>query len=226
MVKTRTTKFKTRRGKRLRRFRYGRRKLAYPRINSLTKYNQHHYLRWETTDRTLPLTNVSGINAISMNFYLDLVQNASELTSLYDQYKIKWVKVLMEWSPLVPIPYESNNTWSGSGAANPILYYKRDYDDSNIATESEFKQSNQTRAMRLHPNRTQSIFLRPACNAVLFEGVSGSGYTPKWRQRIDCADSGVPHYGLKMLFKSPNTIPNYGTVLFRVQYAIECYNTR
>lgn len=216
---------KTFRRKRLRRFRNFRRKLINARANALTKYNQHHYLRWETTDRTCPLTNISGVNALSMDFHLDLLQNYTEITNLYDQYKIKWIKLHMEWSPLVPIPYDTANAWSSSGAHNPIVYFKRDYDDSGVASETDLKQSNQTRVMRLHPNRDQTIFLRPAILYQIYEGATSTGYAPKWRQRVDCGDPTVPHYGLKILFKCPPGV-NYGTVNFRIQYAIECYNTR
>lgn len=216
---------KTRGRKRLRRFRNYRRQRLNTRAVALTKYNIHHYLRWETTDRTIPLTNITGINSLGMSFQLDLLQNYTELTALYDQYKIKWVKLHFDWSPLVPIPYDTANAFSGSGAHNPIVYFKRDYDDATAPTEIEMKQSNQTRALRLHPNRNQTIFLRPAILHQIYEGATATAYAPKWRERLDCADVSVPHYGLKMLIKSPPS-SNYGTVNIRVQVALECYNTR
>lgn len=218
---------KTRRTNKLRRFRYGRRKLAYPRYISASKYNKHNYLRWETEERVLTLpANVTGTAFDAYVFRLNALQNVAELTALYDQFRINWVKLLISWSPKQTFNTDYVNNWVASGAFTPQLWYMKDYDDANVPVDiTEFKQSNKARALRLMPNKDVKIVMKPACLNLVYEGAVDNAYVPKWRQYIDCADNSTPHYGLKLAV-SYLPLQDLGALNIRIQYGVTMKQTR
>lgn len=174
---------------------------------------------------TLGATSVDTVGyqfGAAMQFRLENVQTFTDFTSLYDQYKIKAVKV-----DIVPL---SDSSTSQSSGFLPTLYWARDNDDGGIApaAEADLRQRQDCKTMRLTGPR--SIYIRnPKCTTDV--EVQGAGVTLASKIEsagwIDCNDSNVMHNGLKMWFKNvdlrvaPNTITAFR---FELTYYLEFRN--
>lgn len=143
----------------------------------------------------------------SLQFRLENVQSFTDFTALYDQYKIKGVKITL-------IPLSDSSTSQSSGFL-PTLYWARDNDDGGAApvAESDLRQRQDCKTMRLTGPRSMYISNPKVTTDV---EVQGAGVTLASKIEsagwMDCNDSNVMHNGLKMWFKnvdlraSPNTI--------------------
>lgn len=133
----------------------------------------------------------------SMQFRLANVQSNSDFVALYDQYKIKGVKVT-----IVPL---SDTATSQASSFLPTLYWARDYDSANVAPagEADLRQRQDVKTMRLTGPR--SIYIKnPKCitdvegqgaGVMLASKVENAGW-------VDCNDTNIMHNGLKMWFKN------------------------
>lgn len=180
--------------------------------------NQHKFIRWETTDREVALNTVGGTQTLGMTFALNLLANYSELTTLYDQYRIDYVKLYFSWSPSALVTQWATPLY-------PTAMYRTDFDDTAGVSELDLKQSPKTRYMRINPNAIQKFGFKPSVLVQLFESGVSTAYAPKWKQRIDCTDSSTEHYGIKMIF---NHVPNVdqGVVTVRAKYWLTMFNPR
>lgn len=205
---------------------------ASPRLG-LQSVNVHKYVRWEDTDRKIDLPAVALPAAATQfqahAFTLASLANASEFTALYDQYEITHVQAHVMWAPKNTdgVSFTATTTaFFASGVGNPILYYHTDFDDAtNPSSLSEFKQSNKTKMLMLRPGKIIKINLKPAVLHMIYESVGSTAYGPKWRQRIDCADDSVPHYGLKYAIDYLNGT-DMGEVTIRYKYWVRFFNVR
>lgn len=158
----------------------------------------------------------------SMQFRLENVQTAGDFTQLYDQYKIKGVKVTI-------VPLSDNSTAQSSGFL-PTLYWARDYDSAGVApsNEAELRSRQDCKTMRLTGPR--SIYIRsPKCTTDV--EVQGAGVTLASKIEnagwIDCADTNVMHNGLKMWFKNVDLRVSPGTITafrFELTYYLQFRN--
>lgn len=184
--------------------------------------NMHNFIRREGIGlRTLTInTNATGQAFFGVFFRLSNTTNASELTQLYDSYRINAVTVTMSWNP------ESGVVVPANPANFPEFWYKRDYDDAVTPTSTTmFEQSNQTRIWRPTNSRTfKSFRIRPAVINTI-GGDDGVFSSSMWRPWIDCSDANVPHYGLKIMVNGAAST-NYGRLSLRVAYRVSCKNVR
>lgn len=193
---------------------------------AINKTNVHHFVRWSSEETPIQVScnfGSSGVSPLGLNFRLNDVVNPTEFTTLYDQYKIKGVKIYFDYSPDVAGQGGSGNSLI---AYYPKLWMKRDYDDSGTPTLTQMTESNQTRCLRFNANRTTlSTFLRPSCLQELYQSSVSTAFSPLWRQWIDCGNPSVPHYGLKLLAQGlPST--NLGAISVRVKYYLAFKNVR
>lgn len=160
------------------------------------KYNLHHYKRWATP------TNVSllgPMTASSGSFFMSLsdVRNPTELTNLYDQYKITGVKIRFKLTTNPDAASQTNTVNTLTANIFPKLLIVRDYDDIATETPNEMRERNNTKMYILRPNSFIDIFVRPAVrNQLYLDGVTTAS-SPLWGQWLDCSSSQVPHYGIK-----------------------------
>lgn len=189
---------------------------------AINKTNVHHFVRWEPQDDPNVLScnfGSSGVSPTALTFSLDKVVNPSEFTQLYDQYKIKGIKIYFDYSP---------DVGGGTGATSlmPKLWIKRDYDDASTPTLTQMTESNQSRCIRFNDNRTTfSIFIRPSTLKSIYRTSLTQAYGPEWRQWLDCANPDIPHYGLKLLAQGlPST--NLGAITVRCKYYLAFKNVR
>lgn len=178
--------------------------------------NRHHFVRsceavisndiatnvpCVSSDATIintPIGLVGGVNpynssanyAGTMTFALDKLIAHSEFTTLYDQYKIKGVKVTFE--------YAANSTDANhfSSPAPKIIFF-RDYDDIIATSMSDISQREATTARRTLRGAVSTIVKPRVKDYVeLTPGAStpGATYQRRW---IDCNVANLQHYGLK-----------------------------
>lgn len=192
-----------------------------------TKGEQVHYhIRWKTLDTSIPLNLAgAGIKNTNFQFALSDLQNYTELSALYDQYKITKCIMYLNWSPFDDANNYVNDNYSTPELLAPILNYLVDYDDTSVMTEAELKQRSRVKQIRMKPGVQYKIALTPACLTEIYRTGVSSSYAPKFNQILDMGSPDVPHYGLKTLVKY-HPAKDIGSINVRFKYYVSCYNTR
>lgn len=174
--------------------------------------------------------NSSGNYAATMTFAIDKTSSYTELSALYDQYKIKNVRLVFE--------YGAEGGYADHGAVpTPKLVYFRDYDDTAITTMSELNQREAITARRfLHSSRPVILNVKPKLRDYIeaSPGVSSSAATYR-RAWIDFTTTNIQHFGLKFALLDWPTW-NGGTqsaeflarpiLRVRCEYTLICRNVR
>lgn len=166
-----------------------------------------------TTGVTTPINN-------GLSFNLTQLPNYTELTSLYDQYMIKGIRVNIQ--PLLTEGIASVLSGSTNVWGYPKLSTVIDYDDSTIpASEDVYMQYStlrQTGAFKEHKR-----YFKPKCRlAGLDAGATITANTVRGANWIDTGVPTVPHYGLKVF--QPGPIAS-GTPLVSSSIAYSVYAT-
>lgn len=127
-----------------------------------------------------------GVVSGGYTFALSNLPDYTEFTSLYDQFRIKWVKVKFIFQTQVAETAPVNS---------PGMFYSViDLDDASAPTLSycqSAKWAKLTQAVGTHTR-----FLRPRTLTQLYNGL-GSAYAVNKIQWLDCDYANTPHYGLK-----------------------------
>lgn len=148
-------------------------------------------------------------------FKLSNVLQNSDLTALYDRYKINGIK----WKI---IPCSNIASVNGQGLI-PSMVYHVDYDDdSTPATDADVRVKAGAKEVRL--DRPRTIYFKPKvaqmiAGASVVPGASTAYSIPQRAPYINCSYPGVPHYGLKMFFRNVNLFP--GSASVNTQFRIE-----
>lgn len=123
--------------------------------------------------------------------------NYTELTSLYDQYRIDWVECEFYFS-------NNNSSVNSPQTTLPILYICKDYDDANQAFVSDIQQYSTQETWQLGNNQgkdgKRTIRVKPNVDVVVFKDVATSGYARGKPMYIDTGSPVVPHYGIKVAY--------------------------
>lgn len=193
----------------------------------ITKYNVHKYRRMGRSLSVPLVSNATGETSIAMQFNLLDVVNSTELTVLYDHFRIDYVTIAFQWSPKVPSTPAYNNPAS---MVTPSMYYAKDYDDDTPATSlTVLKERGNIQLRRLSPYRVVKVHLKPASLLAVIRDPAPSppSFTvqPKWNSKIDCAAANTPHYGLKVLFDYV-TGNSLGAIDVQTFYHITMFGTR
>lgn len=167
---------------------------------------------------------------LGLSFALNDVPNASEFTTLFDQYRIKSVSVKMTpiWNNVEASNVDSNDT---SEAQNMIATYVYDFDNiTGILDIEELNQYQRRHQKTLAGTRSKKMFLNPRAQVrVLTAGGASTNALSSSLQWQDCADPNVPYYGIRMLVKPINIQynPTDNFVLrFDFTYVLQFKNVR
>lgn len=148
---------------------------------------------------------------------LSSVINSTEFGNLYDQYKIKWVK-LQFWLRVDP------SAQSATTASYPKLYWFRDQDDQTLASQNEMRERSNLKIAVLRPDRPITIWIKPNVLNQVYRGVATVSYVPVWNQFLDMTNQDVNHYGIKY------NIDNFTNTNYIIDgeqtYYFDCKNTR
>lgn len=184
---------------------------------SIPSRNMHRFVRW-----TVPVVNtVSGATSESAFVWtFDNLINKDDFTTLYDRYRIDYIQCRAQ---LITNP-DANN-FVNSALPNytnwfPKLWWCADYDDGAQETLDELKQRAKTKCVLLRPNSMYKFGVKPAILAQTYRTAVSTGYSPKWKQWIDMAQTNVPHYGIKYVIDAQSLDPLQD---FRVQFDFKVY---
>ncbi len=132
-----------------------------------------------------------GTSNNSLAPYLNLLDQAGTFTALFDQWRIVEMVVHIHPSNRVGSPLQYTQTLP------PAVYFIVDNDDAASPGTLSAMREYQTCKL-LDPYQPHTIHVRPRIAAALYNGAStGYGLAPvgTW---IDCSNSSVPYYGVKL----------------------------
>lgn len=169
-----------------------------------------------------------------MTFMLSNVQNYTEFTNLFDQYKITKVEVLLKLHTNTFFQLATDGTTAiNAPVAFPTIYMYNDHDDADTPTLVDMRQRQKVVRRVLRPNSVVKWSVRPSILNQLYRTALTTGYAPKFNQFIDCSATDVPHYGWKYYLDYDGyTTPSgggYGQdihVNVELKYHFECKDAR
>lgn len=189
----------------------------------------HRHFRWTTLEQRIDLTVPAaaagtgnyGILGYGTAFTLSNLVNFSELTQLYDQYKI--ARVYLRFN------YNSNPGASTLGTPDAGLGLEmlicNDYDDVNTPTYNELAQRSTTKRYRLTNNKpTRTWKLRPRVLNEVYRSSLTTHYNPMSAPFLDATAADVPHLGTKWVLL--NSMPSDVGVSVDVGMVVYCKGTR
>lgn len=187
--------------------RYGR---SYPRYRGINT-RMHNFVRnVSTSGGSIPVDSFNGFSTgvfdLQFSFALSGVTvylggttwqvfslpNYTELTALYDQYRIDYVE--MEF-------FYSVNTSSGTTFPLPIIYLAKDYNDPGSAPVTILQQYENCVTWQIGEQRGDGkkvIRVKPNVDINVYNTPVSSGYARSKPIFIDTNSPNVPHYGAKL----------------------------
>lgn len=167
----------------------------------------------------------SGQFGLGFKFNLAQVVNSTDLTNLFDSYRIKAVKLVFNLSYNVASGFVSGTSVAAQSSVIPLMHIAEDVDDASTPgsalavqelTKCRTKRLTQTVSMMVRPRAQQSI--------VGMNGTQGGLLNPKtW---LDTASTGIDHFGVKCWIEDwpIGSIPQDRNVGITVTptYYIEC----
>jgi len=191
----------------------------------------HSYRRYGTPS-TVTLTGAATESDNCDTFAMSNVIGYTELTNLYDQYKIRSVTMKFH---LVTNP--DRLTQPGQNPASdylappnyPKLWWARDYDDSSAVSLATMREMGKAKFKILRPNSIVSVTIRPAVLTQLYRTETTTGYSPSWPKKLDCSQANIPHYGLKWIIDTDGvSLFTNSQYIVRIEYVynMTLFNTR
>lgn len=149
--------------------------------------------------------------ARNYNFTFDMLQQSTEFTELFDNYRITMIELRIQLivNPNAAYP---NNATTSSATVNPTnwypkLWYVVDKDGGATETLATMRERQGVRCRVLQPNKEVVIRFKPAVRTLTYTTATTQGFAPK-SIKLDMADANVPHYGINMVFDSNGQDPN------------------
>lgn len=157
--------------------------------------------------------NVPGAIFTMLN---DII-NPSDITNLFDNYRIKWIKIRV---------YCTSTTATAGGLAQlPSIIYNVDDDDVSIPTANFMREKSGSVQRMFYPGKPVTIFWRPKVARQLNSGAgSFLGNEVARSPWINSTYPAVSHFGLKFALLDVNlntTASTYTQFKWDFQYCIE-----
>lgn len=185
------------------------------------KRDTHFFTRWGAGGDSQFTITGSAINnpyIYGMSYSFSQIASSSDFINLFDMYKITHIQVRFHLR-------QSPESQVGALGNYPKLWYFIDHDDANPPpTLNNFREHTKCRSVVLTPSRSAVINFKPATLAMMYRTASTTGYSPKFNQWIDCNDSVVQHYGLKVAID--NFINSNYTVDVDTRFWFACKDAR
>lgn len=144
-------------------------------------------------------------------FALSACLNYTAYTAMWDQYMIQ--KVVVTWKPIrTQMVVTQNEAVAPATFTNiPSVVYARDHDDLSPVTFADTKV--RYGAVEKLATRGHAMKIYPATLSEVYKSAISTGYAPKFKTWLDCADSTIPHYGVRLAMEQAEPLG---------QYALEC----
>jgi len=145
----------------------------------------------QTVDTTYTLTQAAITNTfLGFNFSLDQLAQYSTWTTLFDQYMIDTVQVIIRPQ------YNAIGLFVPSSVKIPLLYTVIDYDDNTAPTT--LTQLKEYSNCNVSMYETVVVQFSPHAALAAYDGSVFTSFANSTRTWIDAAYPGVKHYGVKM----------------------------
>lgn len=130
----------------------------------------------------------------TIQFRLDELENYTELTALFDQYKIVSCKIKVQ-----------STFFSSTQTSTPVPFidYIQDHDDSTMPSISLMRQKMGVKTKYFGSRSNVSLGVRPKAAQLLYNGLT-SGYAIPNRNGtwINASNPDVPHYSIKGIIRN------------------------
>lgn len=187
--------------------RYRRRRVYRPRIRRANWFGRKYNFKDKFLYTTLKLApnNITPLPSLGVSIRAVGLPNWAKLHTLYDQYKIYKVKLVVQPPAGVSIsPYNELNDLDPAAVSTCRQYLAYDYTDATPPTTvASMLASPATKSAPW--NRPLKMIIRPRLQKLLYETgtTTGNGYEPGFGW-IDVDDENVPHFGFKYLMDNTN----------------------
>lgn len=142
---------------------------------------------------------------LGLKFTLNDVPNASEFTTLFDQYRIKSIAIKMTpiWNNVEASEVDAGDT---SEAQVMTCTYVYDFDNVGpVLDEEELNQYQRRHQKMLAGSKPKKMYCKPRAQVrVLTAGGGATSALSSALQWQDCGDPNVPYFGIRMLVKPTN----------------------
>ncbi len=167
------------------------------------------------------ITNDTLVDATwSKIFSLNNAQNYTNFTAIFDQYRINMVQITFRpvGATTTNIPYDDTSSGT-AGRTTPNYAVSIDRDDSTLSTYSLIR-SRQFSTIR-GAGKSLTVKFRPNRLVNVFNGsASPDAYmVDNSKKFLDCANSTVPHFGIKMALE-PFSEANVYKLQMEIKYFI------
>lgn len=202
------------------------RRKRYPMYKRSIASNVHTFVRSCTLANLHSTGGALGDIHHTFSFALSDLPNFTEFTSLFDQYRIRWVELTF-----VSAVTQSDIASAGITGYSPQVvhgFFVNDYDDSlPPSSKDELMQYGNCRIIPLTGrNRPLRWKLYPHLQAAAAPGIV-------WKRNnwLDAAHDSVAHCGLKTIFTTnplTNVLADQSPIMITVyaKYCIQCKNSR
>lgn len=166
--------------------------------------NYHYHIRCAGTQDMV--TSTSAEAAYGYAFALANVDNHTELTNLYDYFRI----VKVEW---LMFPHQGINVQTGATASsNTGIYfgYYVDYDDASAPTMNDMRQRAITNWCTMGERLTITVYPRPIISTST--DAQPQNIIANRKQWLDVAAANTVHFGLKFCFGQASVVGSYRCV--------------
>lgn len=190
-----------------------------PRRLKKTQNKVHTFVRWCDKDTQFPGANGPNVIAetgsnqnLVYTFKLDNVVNASEFTSMYDQYRINKVVLYLE-----PQFTSNGQFYNNLNIFSKKLRVIHDYNDANPLTqEDDYLEYANCKTYMATRNIRITLYPKIANNVENVDGGVAQTLMNSNRVWLNTAQDEVPHFGIKIFV--PEDISNIENVsLFTVR---------
>lgn len=127
----------------------------------------------------------------SMTFYLNQLDTSSDITNIADKYRIVSAMVKL-----------CTQNIGSTGFAPPWVEYVVDRDDNTVPTISQLTQKMGVRTLGFNQRGQATMYAKPVPAPEVYNGVSSGYIVPRRSPYINCTYDGVPHYGIKGVFRN------------------------
>lgn len=134
----------------------------------------------------------------SAKFALSDILNSTDITNLFDKYRLAWVKIKV---------YCTSTTATAGGTAQlPSMIWSLDEDDNTFPTVASLREKMGSKQRMFYPGKPITIFIRaPKVQRQLdTSALLSSGNEIARAPWINCSYADVPHYGFKFALLDVN----------------------
>lgn len=164
-----------------------------------------------------------GVYTDAYEFTLSQIPNYTELSALYDQYKI--MKIHVTFRPRYNV---NSASVAATGIALPYLHWVVDHDDATTpsTTVNTFLENSRVKSVVL--DRPRTVTLEPHILTEIYKTsvTTGYGNKPCRKQWIDMSDTSLQMFGLKFFIECPNMTLNDHICDVYYKYEVQCLGCR